>query len=105
MKTLIAVKDAVKDTVMNIIHPKEDEVLAQLEVLREDLVQVRIQIKSMNLVYASIDPDYRESVAHELNALKEKEHALIKKAKALTGERINIETSLREYREEQLSGQ
>lgn len=49
---------------------------------------------------AGDNEEFRESMCHELNAKREREHVLIKKAKALCGETIHIQTSLREHNEQ-----
>lgn len=93
MKLLQLVKDR--------ISPQIDVQAEELASIREELVNTRTQLRLLNMAYEACDPEYQETMAQELNALKEREHALIKQAKRIQGERINIASSLREYREAQ----
>lgn len=78
------------------------EAQLEYEAVKEELRSLR---KEMFLLEkfsktAGDTEEFRESMSHELNAKREREHVLIKKAKTLYGETINIQTSLREYNEQ-----
>lgn len=76
---------------------KSDEREEQIARIHDDLRDVRLKIRLLEMSLNNADMATYEVTSQEINAKREREHALIKEAKTLYGQRINIEGSLREY--------
>jgi chromosome segregation ATPase len=77
------------------------EEASRIAQIHNELSDVRMSIRLLEMHIHRCDPDHYEADAQQINALREREHALIKEAKRLCGEEIRIAGSLREHAQDQ----
>lgn len=88
------------------LRKADPEALAKAEMyktIRIHLRDTRRQLYILERIVGNLPAGEFEAVSLEIKSLKEREHALIKSAKVLCGEKINIPTSLLEYESNTLS--
>lgn len=78
----------------------QNEQANEIARINHELKDVRMSIKLLEMAMNQAHSERLEALSQMLNAKKEIEHLLIKDAKRLFGEKIRIEKSLREHRED-----
>lgn len=79
--------------------PSEEE-LAQAEAyeaIRQELVSLRKELFILEKIAGSFSDERLDDISLQIQAKKEREHILIKQAKRIRGEQINIQSSLLEH--------